>query len=79
MTWFLSTSIGRTIAGAGLAIVVAAIIFWRVFAAGKRSAVGEAALTAARRAQEANRARSEAAKKPTPKEEANDPFNRDRR
>lgn len=37
IAWLLGTKVGRALAGAAAAIALAAVVLWRVFAAGKRS------------------------------------------
>lgn len=60
----------------GLAVV---LVLLRVFGAGKTAAKAEAAMTSLQRVREANEARAWGARAVSPKEETDDPFNRDPR
>jgi hypothetical protein len=79
IAWFMGTQVGRAIGIAIAAVAFAAVVYWRIFTAGRKSAQGDAAIDVAKRTRMATQARVEAMRPVTPKEEANDPHNRDRR
>lgn len=64
----------------GGVILLAIMLFVaKVFGAGKAAERAEAGMKALQRTREANDARQQASRPIAPQEEANDPFNRDRR